>query len=184
MSAQPEFPLVLRRPVATSIGRGPTTSSAQPEPEQATTRLTPIAGKRTLRETRAHRRVAVVRLKPVLLSVAMALGCGRESGRPSGPTPFGEHRPLTAATATKATGLEANIFGGSECLSGLAIHTKPAPRDGWFCTHLCSGSKANPCPSGWSCAELPTLEFRICLPPPSWTSRNAFRVVDAGELTP
>jgi hypothetical protein len=78
-----------------------------------------------------------------------------------------EHRPLQAVRPTGRTGDDCKEFGASGCLSGLCLHTKPAPDEGHVCSQRCQSSSE--CPRDWNCGSphLGSPE-RLCIPTPAW----------------
>lgn len=111
-----------------------------------------------------------------LLTLALLLpwlGCtGKDEQSPvQAPTPLTEHRLRAAAEAHRKVGESCAQGGASECLSGLCLHVKPDPADGWFCSTSCTASR---CPEGWACNQLtPGASDSVCVPPPSWAGQAA-----------
>ena len=111
-------------------------------------------------------RVAVI---TATLSQFFLVGCERHD-EPAARQTFTEHKLLIAAAPTKNLGESADVYGSSECLSGLAIHAKPEPHTGRYCTAACRATAD--CPVAWTCVSVyPGPGNTFCAPPENWTSQ-------------
>jgi hypothetical protein len=83
-----------------------------------------------------------------------------------------EHRPLRGGRATNALGEDCTQVGGSECRSGLCLHTAPGRHGGYFCSRACD-TEAH-CPERWACAQMyPGPGGLVCVPPEGWEAAVA-----------
>lgn len=100
-----------------------------------------------------------------------------EAPRASTPTSarvLTEHRPLVAAGPPgKSVGEDCTTYGRAECVSGLCLHVRPRPDEGYFCSQSCLNTEE--CPEGWRCARLMPggSEEGVCQPPSGWGSAVA-----------
>jgi hypothetical protein len=104
----------------------------------------------------------------MLCLLFLAGGCSCDTpypsvGRNEAPV-FSQRQPLEAAQATKQVGEDCTQAGRSECLSGLCIHFKPGPDEGYACSVPCDDSVD--CPAEWNCVSiLPGAGNSYCIPP-------------------
>jgi hypothetical protein len=79
-----------------------------------------------------------------------------------------ERQPLRASARDKQFGEDCTRSGRSECLTGLCLHHRPGPHDGYVCSDFCSD--ASDCPPRWDCVTLvPGSPERVCTPPNDWS---------------
>jgi hypothetical protein len=92
---------------------------------------------------------------------------------------FSEHRFLQATQPTKQLGEDCTTYGASECLSGLCLHYKHNPAEGYACSKQCEGDLE--CPEDWRCTSAhPTPGSEFCVPPSEWSPIITF-VPDGGS---
>jgi hypothetical protein len=111
-----------------------------------------------------------------VLTLFMMSGCNENLEPPvRAPEPgqvFGEHRQKQAAARTKQVGEDCTDSGQSECLSGVCLHTKPGPGEGYICSKQCQQDPD--CPEGWRCAGTrPGAAASFCIPPADWAAGAA-----------
>lgn len=110
---------------------------------------------------------AALKLPRRALHVAVLLaaaGCSR-SGSPKEKAPqFRARQEIQAASATKEVGEDCTANGASACKSGICMHVKPHPLEGYVCSRGCTSD--GDCLAGWGCKSVSvTASNRFCLPP-------------------
>lgn len=111
-----------------------------------------------------------------VLALFLAPGCDEnlepQTRQPDPGQVFGEHRQGQASARTKQVGEACTDSGQSECLSGVCLHTKPGPSEGFICSSSCQ--QESECPAGWRCGSVhPGPGASFCIPPGDWTAQAA-----------
>jgi hypothetical protein len=124
-------------------------------------------------------RAALGCLAFVSVTVVVA-GCSKEPPRPKQLGVVTEFKPVRGATPARAVG-EPCEQGPEQCQSGLCLHTRPQPQEGWFCSVPCQPDvtgTADACPYlGFKCVTIhPNPGGRVCVPPGDWYGAVAVHV--------
>lgn len=101
--------------------------------------------------------------KPLFFALLATLSgaCGPSAREP---VAFAEHRFSASSTSgVGAVGSNCEKHGAGDCASGLCLHTRSTPHEGWICSTVCSSGST--CPEGWLCISAhPDEPQRVCVP--------------------